>query len=188
MWANETLEKAVADEVQKLHQWTIGHRNYSIPVISREPGQSPAITHKEKYKTLRATFYQESPSLPIPIEADLSCRQDNKIPFKEVTYTEIQEALSLSSSNTAASASQINYTMLKWAWPHVGNEITMLIHQCLANGYHPLQQRRAIAITLKKPNKPDYIQPRAYYLITLLECIGKLLEKVVAHRLTYLTG
>jgi len=38
MWANETLEKAAADEVWKLHQWTIGHRNYSIPAISREPG------------------------------------------------------------------------------------------------------------------------------------------------------
>ena len=78
--------------------------------------------------------------------------------------------------------------MLKWAWPHVGNKITMLICWCLANGYHPLQWQRTIAITLKKPNKPDYTQPRAYRLITLLEYMGKLLEKVVVHRLTYLTG
>ena len=45
-----------------------------------------------------------------------------------------------------------------------------------------------ITIALKKPNKPDYTQPRAYCFITLLEFIGKLLEKVVACRLTYLTG
>jgi len=64
----------------------------------------------------------------------------------------------------------------------------MLICRCLANGYHPLQWRRTIAIVFKKPNKPDYTQPRVYHLITLLECIGKLLEKVVARRLTYLTG
>ena len=64
----------------------------------------------------------------------------------------------------------------------------MLIRRCLANGYHPLQWRRAIAIALKKPNKPDYTQPRAYRLITLLECMGKLLENVVARRLMYLTG
>jgi len=43
-----------------------------------------------------------------------------------------------------------------------------------------------IAIALKKPNKPDYTQPRAYCLITLLEYMSKLLEKLVAHRLTYL--
>jgi len=113
MWVNKTLEKVAADEVWKLHQWTTGHRNYSIPVISRGPGQSPAITYKEKYKTLRAILYQEPPLLLIPIEADLSCRQDNEIPFEEVTYTEVQEALSSSSSNTAAGISQINYTMFK---------------------------------------------------------------------------
>jgi len=95
--------------------------------------------HKEKCKILRATLYQEPLPLPIPIEADLSCRQDNEIPFEEVTYTEVQEALSSSSSNTAAGASQINYTMLKWAWLHMGNEITMLIHRCLANRYYSLQ-------------------------------------------------
>ena len=113
MWANETLEKAVADKVWKLHQWTIGHRNYSIPAILREPEQSPAITHKEKCETLRAILYQEPPPLPISIEADLSCRQDNKIPFKEVTYIEVQKALFSLSSNTAAGVSQINYIMLK---------------------------------------------------------------------------
>jgi len=78
--------------------------------------------------------------------------------------------------------------MLKWTWPHMENKITMLICQCLANRYHPLQWLKAIAIALKKPNKPDYTQPRAYCLITLLEYMGKLLEKVVAHRLTYLIG
>jgi len=45
--------------------------------------------HKEKYETLRATLYQEPPPLLIPIEADLLCRQDNEIPFEEVTYTEV---------------------------------------------------------------------------------------------------
>jgi len=45
-----------------------------------------------------------------------------------------------------------------------------------------------IAIALKKSNKPDYTQFRAYRFITLLEYIGKLLKKVVACRLTYLIG
>ena len=83
MWANEILEKAAADKVWKLHQWTTGHRNYSILAISREPGQFPAIIHKEKCETFRATLYQEPSPLPIPIEADLSCRQDNKFPLRK---------------------------------------------------------------------------------------------------------
>jgi len=72
--------------VWKLYQWTTEHRNYLIPAISRGPEQLPTITHKEKCKTLRAIFYQEPPFLSISIKADLLCRQDNEIPFEEVTY------------------------------------------------------------------------------------------------------
>jgi len=45
-----------------------------------------------------------------------------------------------------------------------------------------------VAVALKKPNKADYSQSRAYRLITLLECLGKLLEKIVAKRLPYMVG
>jgi len=78
--------------------------------------------------------------------------------------------------------------MLKWVWPIIRTELTTLIQKWLARGYHPQQWRRAIAVALRKPNKPDYSKPRAYRLITLLECMGKLLEKIVAHRLTYMIG
>jgi len=59
----------------------------TVLVISRGLEQFSAIIHKEKCKALRATIYQES--LPIPIEADLSCRQGNEILFEEVTYIEV---------------------------------------------------------------------------------------------------
>ena len=45
--------------------------------------------HKEKCKTLKAILYQEPLLLPISIEADLSCRQDNEISFEEITYIEV---------------------------------------------------------------------------------------------------
>jgi len=83
----------------------IGYRNYPIPAISREPGWFPAITHKEKYKTLRIIFYQEPFPLLVPIKADLSYKQNNKISFEKVTYTEVQKALSLLNLNIAASTS-----------------------------------------------------------------------------------
>jgi hypothetical protein len=35
---------------------------------------------------------------------------------------------------------------------------------------------------INKPDKPDYSLPKAYRPISLLECMGKLLEKVVAKR------
>ena len=66
--------------------------------------------------------------------------------------------------------------------------IVALIRHCLGNGYHPKDWRKAIAVALRKPRKPDYSLPRAYRLIQLLECLGKVLEAIVAKRLGYLVG
>jgi hypothetical protein len=70
---------------------------------------------------------------------------------------------------------------------HVANQslIHSLIDGCTRIRYHPKIWCIAIAIALPKPGKTDYSEPRAYHLIQLLDCIGKVLEKIMADRLTY---
>jgi hypothetical protein len=70
------------------------------------------------------------------------------------------------------------------------SHIFLLISKCLRAGYHPRLWRKVVAVALKKPNKPDYSNPlaRAYRLITLLECLGKVLERIIAKRLTFIAG
>jgi hypothetical protein len=63
--------------------------------------------------------------------------------------------------------------------------IHKIINSCATIGYHPKIWHTAIAIALAKPGKSNYSDPRAYQLIQLLECIGKVLEKIMADRLTY---
>src|SRR5882757_7051249 len=43
-------------------------------------------------------------------------------------------------------------------------------------------------MVIPKPGKKDYTTPRAYRPIALLECFGKLIEKLVAKHLTFLGG
>ena len=56
----------------------------------------------------------------------------------------------------------------------------------LSNGYHPKCWREAKGAILAKPNKPDYQSPKAYRIIALLNCLGKIAEKLVAKRLSSL--
>jgi len=103
---------------------------------------------------------------------------------------EIEEAIAGASASSSPGYTQISYQAIKWAWenPTFSQYTTALMQKCLATGYHPKAWRKAIAVALRKPNKPDYSNPSAYRLITLLECLGKILEKVIARRLTFLVG
>jgi hypothetical protein len=52
-----------------------------------------------------------------------------------------------------------------------------------AKGYHPRSWREATTAIIPKTNKPDYSLVKAYCLIALLNCMGKILETLMATRL-----
>ena len=52
-------------------------------------------------------------------------------------------------------------------------------------GIHHDAWKHLIMVIILKPNKPSYSIPGAYHPIQLLECLSKLLEKIVAKRLMF---
>src|SRR6266850_6768933 len=60
--------------------------------------------------------------------------------------------------------------------------LTTILGQALSLSHHPWPD--AWVIMIPKPNEPDYATTKAYHPISLLECSGKLLEKVVANCLS----
>jgi hypothetical protein len=59
-----------------------------------------------------------------------------------------------------------------------------LFEACLVVGHHPKSWKEAVVCVVPKPNRADYTFAKNFHPISLLECLGKLLEKVVA-RLIY---
>ncbi|KHJ32656.1 hypothetical protein EV44_g3666 [Erysiphe necator] len=53
-------------------------------------------------------------------------------------------------------------------------------------GYYPACWKKATGAVLRKPGKPDYSQPKAYRVISVLSCLGKISERIIAQRLSYL--
>ena len=190
-WVNKTLENASANDIWTFPKWSRGIRNYpSTPPISRGPNRPRAVSHDDKCKALREELYQPPPALDQEFLPDLSTHRDTDLPFAGVTTEEVRDAIFKNNSNSAPGHSQVTYQVLRWVWANATGQkhILALMQKCLKNGYHPKSWRKAIAIALRKPNKPDYSNPRAYRLITLLECLGKVLERIVARRLTFLAG
>ena len=80
----------------------------------------------------------------------------------------------------------IRPVVLQTLWPAIKDVVCDIYRACLCLGYHPVAWKEALALALRKMNKPDYALPNAYRPIALLNCLAKGLEKIVASRLSYL--
>ena len=76
--------------------------------------------------------------------------------------------------------------MLKAAREWLGPRLLTVFNAALRNGYHPYEWKRSITLALRKPKKGDYTDPKAYRPIALLNTLGKLLERVIASRISQL--
>jgi len=59
-----------------------------------------------------------------------------------------------------------------------------LLDHLLAHGFHPPSLKKPVGIVLDKPGKPSYDSPSSFRVIVLLRTLSKILERVVATRLS----
>ena len=70
--------------------------------------------------------------------------------------------------------------LLRAVYEGLKEQFRHLFQACYDLGYHPRPFKEANTIILKKPQKPDYSEPKAYRPIALLDTLGKALEAVIS--------
>ena len=99
-----------------------------------------------------------------------------------ITSEEIHAALKDTSNKSTPGPSGVNYKLLKWVFDACPDAMTHLFNLSLSTGTHVW--KHVTIVPVPKPNKPDYSAPKAYRPVSLMECPGKLLEKVITKRIT----
>ena len=113
--------------------------------------------------------------------------QETDLEYFSVTRRETRDAIYTAAQLNAPGISGLMGRAWRWAWSVLQDEIFHLIRLCADLGYHLKMWRSAIAVVIQKPNR-DYVNPRSYRLIQLLEVLGKTLERIQARRLAYLAA
>jgi hypothetical protein len=185
---DDILQEAMPGDIWAMKDWASGRRNYPSPAINRANGEPPAVEHEEKCDALRAALFKPPPPIDDNTIPDTTQVEADDTKHEPLSRIEVQEALFAQSADKAPGESQVPFRALRWAWQVAADNIHAIMHQCIENGYHPRAWRRAVAVALRKPKKPDYSKPKAYRLIQLLECLGKVLERIVAMRLSHMVG
>ena len=97
-------------------------------------------------------------------------------------------AIATSSPRKAPGPDRIRFAIIQRAYkayPAIFNSTYRVLFNI---GHHPKCWKNAVGVILPKPGKDDYSVPKAYRVIALLCCLGKVLEKIVATRLSYLAN
>jgi hypothetical protein len=153
-----------------------------------------AVTNAEKANLFadyfkKEVYFEAADSLPfhrnITQQTD-NIRQNmfNKVgqaKWKEITTNEVKMHIK-QLRNSSTGPDNVHNRCLKNYTASLVKHLTNLFNQILLQGYIPKMWKQANIILLLEPNK-DKQNPSSYRPISLLSCLGKLLEKIIKSRL-----
>lgn len=136
--------------------------------------------YDDKFKTCVDDFVKDYAEILNP---DLT-NNPNKLDINEpITTQEVNSTIGkIKKTNTAPGDDNINYNVIKHLPSKMIQLITETYNICTDTGYYPQPWKTAIGIMIPKPGKDPKI-PSNYRPISLLKCIGKIFEKIIASRL-----
>jgi hypothetical protein len=163
-------------------KWRFGRKQRLIPALTTDIGLSDHPAHMAT--ALRRRFFKMAPSF-VPTAFPDDPPPQAPRPYATIMTLEIADALCPTSNNSAPGPSGHNYKLIKWAFAANPTRFQSLFEACLRLGHHPKEWKSATIAVVLKPGKDDYSLPKCYCPVALLECVGKLLEKIVARHLTH---
>ena len=163
-----------------------------LKIIDKKDYIIPTIIYKEKERETKANSFKEKSSLfkkvlfpkPPPskvINLDYYLGENQEWP--SINSSKISLAINTSNTKKAPGPDNISFLIIKEVYKAIPDLFNKVFKLLLNNSYQPLIQREAIGVIIPKPNKEDKKDPKAYRPISLLNYLGKILEKIIATRL-----
>ena len=153
----------------------------SVPQLVRQD-ETVTTNHQEQAEELLSTFF---PPLPEDIEDEGPRPQRAPVSMPALTMEEVERQLFATKSWKAPGEDGLPAIVWKQVWPAVKHHVLALFRASLDEGTLPSQWKHAKIIPLKKPGKDDYTLAKTWRPISLLATLGKVLESVIAERISY---
>ncbi len=139
------------------------------------------IEFNEKCKTFLKAMY--SSSLKIQINEELILNES--IQWSRVIEEKIKHAINFSALRKAFKSDDMSFAIIQWAYKTILKIFNLVYSDLIENNYHLKIWRKDMRIILKKSGKSNYSMSKIYRIITLLNCLSKVAEKIIAVQLSY---
>lgn len=196
---DRVMKRAHPSRIWDFVEWTKPRRNDVTTGIVDQQGV-PADSQEALGRTFQEQF---TPANARPVDMTLL----DEIPqlperlFPAFSPAELHDAIAATSNFSAPGPDHISWFWLKRivrdesgeefeedeASDHLDTErpILAFFDACVRFAVHPKYFKASFTVVIPKPGKPDYTRAKAYRPIVLLNCLGKLLEKLIAKRMQF---
>lgn len=175
---NEFLEKEDTQTIFKAMAYTKDFQDQRIPDIQSES------SFERKCQAFRSILFPSPPITPEPQWEGY--KHSKKWEWPDLSQNELSNACSAKIQGKSPGPDGITQEIITRAYKAIPQTFFTLFSKLLNLGYHPQCWKEATGAILKKASKPDYSLPKAYRVIALLNCLGKISERILAQRLGYL--
>jgi ribonuclease HI len=177
---NTFLEKEDPRSIFKAMAYTQSTTSQRMPSI--QSAQSLEDTFDGKCSALRSALFPKPPETSLP-DWDTYSPREQAWEWPPLSKIELREACSSKVKSKTPGPDNITQDIIIAAY-RANDELFFRIFSLFFNyGYHPRCWKQATGVIIKKKGKPDYSAPKAYRVISLLNCLGKVLERILAKRL-----
>lgn len=182
-WRAEVANADTPKDIFKITSWHKSEPSYQSPPL-RRPDGSLAKSPGEKTEVLHRTLLSRELDIA---DNPLGCPA---VPQRKIAWPrfEVEEVFSATCgvSSTTPGSDEIPANIIRLAWPILGSRIVTLFQRCYDRGVHPSIFKQAQVVILPKSGRRDRASPSSYRPISLLSCLGKGLERVLARRISFL--
>ncbi len=119
-----------------------------------------------------------------PVFLDREVRPAQSVAHAQISSKQVEKALFGQSTIKAPGLDKFNFKAIRLLWTWDPEQTTALVKNAIRLHYHPTSWNHARGILLEKGNKLDKSLVKSYRVISLLNCMGKLVEKVVVEELS----
>jgi hypothetical protein len=154
-----------------------------VPALRRSAADPTESTNEERAKILSKKFF------PRNRQADLSDITDDYNPTRfdidpTVTAQEVEEVIAKLPNNKAPGPDRIQNEVWKALCEDLKEDIAEAITRMLINGTILEGIKESTTVVLRKEKKADYSLPSSYRPIALENTMAKIVEKIIANRIT----
>ena len=181
-WRKQVENATTDSQVFKLMQWTKPKIGRDPPPlkIAEDTWTSDPLKRAEALRDSLLTKFDAAHDLPT-----WESEQTESIPWNATISLEDVTTSTIGSGNKSPGSDKITVRLLRACWPAIGRQVKNIFQACLEHGHFPTISRVVEIIMLPKPGR-DLAIAKGWRPISLLSCLGKGLERIVAKRMAWL--